>query len=290
VRLLAGQITLEQCATILEGTIMLSRVKCNLLLLATVLVVASCNSSGLNVVSTSTLDRTLPSRLLNNTDAPQDGRVNLYETWDIPHFVNPNPNLATMRFYLQRHINDPNGFGRHQVSPGRVSNIARDPRENSYLTQQMNSTALVSYLLYENDQIVYDVLSPRNRFGDIVNNTTRLRSASIGKSFTSYLLGHAICAGYIEGLDARLDDWPLIQNTVYDNQRLIDLVNMRAGDEEVVDDIKGLIASGRWYNLHSIGSFSRNELAGTEPRGTEGRRPYHYNGLGSGPIDFRVAA
>ena len=258
---------------------MLRRMKGQVLVLATVLAVASCDSSGLDGVSTSTLDRTLPSRLLDNTNAEQDGRVTRYETWDIPHFVNPNPNLATMQFYLRRHINDPNGFGRHQVTPGRVSGISRALRENSYLTQQMNSTALVSYLLYENDQLVYDVLSPRNRFGDIVNNTTPLRSASIGKSLTSYLLGHAICEGYIDGLNARLNDWPLIQNTVYDNQRLIDLVNMRAGDEGVVDDSDGLIASDRWYNLHSIGSFARNELADTKPRGTEGRRPYHYNGL-----------
>jgi hypothetical protein len=143
----------------------------------------------------------------------------------------------------------------------------------------MNHTGLLSYLFYRDGAVVHDELSPEGRFGRIVNNETGLRSNSIGKSMTSYLLGHAICQGYIDGLEARLDDWPLIADTVYENQRLLDLVDMRAGDQKVVNDTIGLISSKRWYNIFSVGSFAREELAGTVPVGREGDRPYHYNGL-----------
>ena len=40
-----------------------------------------------------------------------------------------------------------------------------------------------------------------------------LRSNSIGKSMVGYLAGHAICSGYIDSLDTRLNDWPLLENT-----------------------------------------------------------------------------
>ena len=46
----------------------------------------------------------------------------------------------------------------------------------------------------------------------------------MGKSLVSYVTGYAICEGYIDGVDARLDDWDVIENTLYDNQVLIDLL------------------------------------------------------------------
>ena len=35
----------------------------------------------------------------------------------------------------------------------------------------------------------------------------------MGKSITSYVIGHAICEGYIDSVDAKLNDWPLIENS-----------------------------------------------------------------------------
>ena len=43
---------------------------------------------------------------------------------------------------------------------------------------------------------------------------------SMGKSVTSYLVGHAIC-GYIDGVDARVNDWPIIKDSLYHDQKLI---------------------------------------------------------------------
>jgi peptidoglycan hydrolase-like protein with peptidoglycan-binding domain len=226
------------------------------------------------------LRNTLANVLRDNRDQPESEPAKIYDSWDIPEYVDPNPNLKTLRYYLRKQLNDAHGFRHITVQPdGPPSPFEFRVEESRYLTANMAHTALLSYLYYEDGAVIYDEITPKDRFGDIIDDARRLRSNSVGKSMTSYLLGHAICAGYVNGLDARLDDWPLISETVYENQRLIDLVNMRAGDERVVSDTKGMIATGRWYNIYSIGSFAREELTGTEPKGREGSRPYHYNGL-----------
>ena len=33
-------------------------------------------------------------------------------------------------------------------------------------------------------------------------------------------------------IDAKLNDWPLVKNSLYHNQKIIDLINMKAGDEK----------------------------------------------------------
>ena len=41
---------------------------------------------------------------------------------------------------------------------------------------------------------------------------------SMGKSVTSYLVGHAICESYIDGVDARVNDW---KYKIHFDQKLI---------------------------------------------------------------------
>ena len=94
------------------------------------------------------------------------------------------------------------------------------------------------------------------------------------------MTGHAICAGYIDDLDSKLNDWPLIENTLYHDQKLINLLNMAAGDQKVIDDNVGLIKSKRWYNSHPISSFASIELKDTKPV----KSKYHYNGLATNII------
>ena len=36
----------------------------------------------------------------------------------------------------------------------------------------------------------------------------------MGKSLVSYVTGHAICEGYIDSVNVKLDDWPTIKNTL----------------------------------------------------------------------------
>ena len=63
-----------------------------------------------------------------------------------------------------------------------------------------------------------------------------LQSHSMGKSLVSYVTGHAICEGYISSVDEKLTGWDVIENTLYDNQVLIDLLNMQAGDQRYVGE------------------------------------------------------
>ena len=105
-----------------------------------------------------------------------------------------------------------------------------DLREDDYIKKQMQKTALLSYLLFEDGKIVVDEISPKDKFGKVFTNETKFHSQSVGKSFASYILGHAICKGYVDGIDAKLNDWPILENTLYYNQKVIDIINMKAGD------------------------------------------------------------
>ena len=94
-------------------------------------------------------------------------------------------------------------------------------------------TRLISYLLFEGDKIKIDEhdLSPY-----IKNNKGLLPSHSMGKSLVSYVTGYAICEGYINNIDVKLDDWPTVKGTLYEGQKLIDLLNMRAGDQKIIGE------------------------------------------------------
>ena len=107
-------------------------------------------------------------------------------------------------------------------------------KEDKYIDKQLNKTSLISYLRFEDNKITIDKFTPEDRFGKFINQDTKLRSMSVGKTMASYVAGHAICGGYIDSINSRLNDWPLIENTLYYDQKLINLLNMSAGDQEYV--------------------------------------------------------
>jgi hypothetical protein len=109
----------------------------------------------------------------------------------------------------------------------------------------MNTKAILSYLYYDNGIIKIDEISPKNRFGDFIDNNTDLRSNSMGKSMVSLVLGTAICEGYIDGLNSTMSDWPMMTNTLYYDKKLIDLVNMAAGDNHIINDF-GMVKDSDW--------------------------------------------
>ena len=97
-------------------------------------------------------------------------------------------------------------------------------------------TGLISYLLFEDNKIVIDESDiPIKVQGDRIIDDL-LPSHSMGKSLVSYVTGHAICEGYIESVDERLTGWDVIENTLYEDQVLIDLLNMAAGDQEYIGE------------------------------------------------------
>ena len=103
-------------------------------------------------------------------------------------------------------------------------------------------TGLISYLLFEDDKIVIDesdipdkTRKGKNNEAEKIHNGL-LQSHSMGKSLVSYVTGHAICEGYISSVDEKLTGWDVIENTLYDNQVLIDLLNMQAGDQKYIGE------------------------------------------------------
>lgn len=208
-------------------------------------------------------------------------KVTKYKGWSIPQYVKPDPNLATLRHYFSKDfalISDP-VIGWYKVKPANnAKKFKKNLQESSFLKSEFETSALLSYLYFEDGAIIYDEKSPEHRLGDLYLDNTPFLSNSVGKSISSYILGHAICKGYVSGLDARLGDWGLIENTLYHDQNLLDIINMNAGDTKVVDDATGLKGTDRWYNIHSLKSFSQRELAGSKAV-SKSRRKHHYNGL-----------
>jgi hypothetical protein len=203
---------------------------------------------------------------------------------------NANPNYETLKYYLHKYLYYSwIGPGDHRLWEVKASNnpynFQSDLREEKYIKKQMQKTALLSYLLYEDGKIVIDEITPKDRFGDMYFESSKFGSASLGKSLVSYITGHAICAGYIESVDSRLNDWPLIRNTLYHNQKLINLLNMAAGDQASVDGMSGYLTnSRRWINNQSITSIMNNELNGSK----KAYAKYNYNNLATNTIGAYV--
>ncbi len=109
-------------------------------------------------------------------------------------------------------------------------------RKDKDVLKEINNkeTGLISYLLFEDNKIVIDESDiPIKVQGDRIIDGL-LPSHSMGKSLVSYITGHAICEGYIESVDERLTGWDVIENTLYEDQVLIDLLNMTAGDQKYI--------------------------------------------------------
>ncbi len=94
-------------------------------------------------------------------------------------------------------------------------------------------TRLVSYLLFEDNKIKID---EHDLPFYIKSNKGLLPSHSMGKSLVSYVTGYAICGGYIDNINVKLDDWSTIKGTLYEGQKLIDLLNMKAGDQKFIGE------------------------------------------------------
>ena len=99
------------------------------------------------------------------------------------------------------------------------------------------NTGIISYLLFENDKIVIDVSDiPKKVSSGHTILDGLLPSHSMGKSLVSYVTGHAICEGYIDSVNVKLNDWPLIKDTLYEDAVLLDLLNMKGGDQKWVGE------------------------------------------------------
>ena len=146
------------------------------------------------------------------------------------------------------------------------------------------NTGIISYLLFENDKIVIDVSDiPKKVSSGHTILDGLLPSHSMGKSLVSYVTGHAICEGYIDNINVKLNDWPLIQNTLYENSILLDLLNMKGGDQKWVGERRNVGSDNRIKgekkeeNVNVIGlvKVMNKYLRGTE----KSKLIYNYSAL-----------
>ena len=91
------------------------------------------------------------------------------------------------------------------------------------------NTGLVSYILFENNKILVDQNRKSKYWGPYPSH-------SIGKSLVSLVTGYAMCGGYINHTVYDRIDYPTVAGTLYENQKLIHLLNMQAGDDEIVGE------------------------------------------------------
>ena len=100
---------------------------------------------------------------------------------------------------------------------------------------------------------------------------------SMGKSVTSYLVGHAICEGYIDGVDARVNDWPIIKDSLYHDQKLINFLNMNTGDQKYIDEFEDGTSKLGPYEDRDIATTMRFHFNNQNTKKSKER--YNYNGF-----------
>ena len=141
---------------------------------------------------------------------------------------------------LAEHQNEPyepDGWGKFQVKGSEnyykfKSELVEDKDVKEEIDNS-KKTGLISYILFEDNKIKID---KENLPNYIKSNNGIMPSHSVGKSLVSYVLGHAICEGYIDSIEAILDDWSVLDGTLYKGQKLIDILNMSAGDQKIIGE------------------------------------------------------
>ena len=99
-------------------------------------------------------------------------------------------------------------------------------------------TGLVSYILFENNKLVVDQWR-KSKY------RWPYPSHSMGKSMVSLVTGYAKCGGYLHNNVYKRIEYPTVEGTLYENQRLIDLLHMRAGDQDYLGEYN-FRSDSRW--------------------------------------------
>jgi hypothetical protein len=178
-------------------------------------------------------------------------------------------------------------YGKYRVEGSKdFYNFKSDLRKDENVSKEIQNnkkTGLISYLLFENDKIVVDESDIPKKVdkGDTIVDGL-LPSHSIGKSLVSYVAGHAICEGYISSIDEKITGWSVVNNTLYENLPLIDLLNMQAGDQKYVGEkLKpkrdNILKKNKKINVNTIrlNTLMKEYFQGTK----KSKQVYNYSAL-----------
>ena len=132
--------------------------------------------------------------------------------------------------YLEiRIVGLPSQFDKIKIQPANdIKSLTKkliENRNTKKIDKIIKKKSLLSVLYFDGENIVVDKKSEK------IKNDTKLYSMSISKSFLSYILGNAICDGYIKSLDDKISKYvPEAKGTLYENSTFKELINMAAGD------------------------------------------------------------
>ena len=133
-------------------------------------------------------------------------------------------------------------------------------------------------MLYENGKIV---INKKNYTDEIKKNKGLLISNSVGKSMISYVTGHAVCK-YGINLNAKLNDYVNIQNTLYADNTLLQVLNMTSGDHNIVGERKfrgdGFI-NGDKYKRINTKTITWNMQYFKDTKKKKENSPYNYSAM-----------
>jgi len=157
-----------------------------------------------------------------------------------------------------------------------------DNKLSQYVQKQLDNrdkTGLVNYLLFENGKIV---INKKNYNDQIKKNKNVLRSNSMGKSLISYVVGHAVCKGYIDNVNVKLNDWIVLNDTLYADNTLLQVLNMTSGDQDYIGEKK--FKGDGYFNGDKNKQINRRTVAesmlwfkGTKKK--EENSPYNYSAM-----------
>ncbi len=189
-----------------------------------------------------------------------------------------NPNRDSLIYYLWKYSYRDRG---QHLKEFKSTNNSYDFKfnliEDKFIKKQMKTKGILSYLYYQDGEVLIDEFSPKERLGEFLNNETKFYSMSMGKSVTSYILGHAICEGYIDGVDARVNDWPVIKDSLYHDQKLINFLNMNTGDQKYIDEFKDGTSKLGAYEDRDIEATMRLHFRNKNT--IKSKDIYNYNGF-----------
>jgi CubicO group peptidase (beta-lactamase class C family) len=157
-----------------------------------------------------------------------------------------------------------------------------DNKLSQYVQKQLDNrdkTGLVNYLLFENGKIV---INKKNYNDAIKKNKNTLMSNSVGKSMISYVVGHAVCKGYIDNVNVKLNDWIVLNDTLYADNTLLQVLNMTSGDQDYIGEKK--FKGDGYFNGDKNKQINRRTVAesmlwfkGTKKK--EENSPYNYSAM-----------
>ena len=93
-----------------------------------------------------------------------------------------NPNLDTLIYYLWKYSYRNRSNHLKEFKPKNSSyDFKFNLIEDKFLKKQMKTKGILSYLYYQDGEVLIDEFSPKERLGEFLNNETKFYSMSMGK-------------------------------------------------------------------------------------------------------------